>query len=246
MVRALRGDPGGATAALADADLAMVGMIEPTLHPDRVRAAIAAAEGDLSAARAIAAGHAAGSQSGADAYYEIPALHDLVRYGGAADAAPRFAALASVVEGEIVQIHHAHAEASLARDPRALLATATRYEGAGLLLDAAEAATAAIAAFGPRSSPTEVNAARRTAAALRRRCPGARTHILAVADAPPSLTPREHEVATLAAGGLTDADVAARLFISVRTVNAHLGSVYTKLGVTGRRDLAAALRATAS
>jgi predicted ATPase/DNA-binding CsgD family transcriptional regulator len=55
---------------------------------------------------------------------------------------------------------------------------------------------------------------------------------------PPSssieLTTREAEVLHLVASGLTDAQVAARLFVSPRTVNAHLRSIYSKLGVSSR------------
>ncbi|HET8632214.1 MAG TPA: helix-turn-helix transcriptional regulator, partial [Thermomicrobiales bacterium] len=48
------------------------------------------------------------------------------------------------------------------------------------------------------------------------------------------LTPREVEVLRLVAEGLTDAQVAARLFLSPRTVNAHLRAIYGKLGVATR------------
>ena len=48
------------------------------------------------------------------------------------------------------------------------------------------------------------------------------------------LTPRELEVLRLVARGLTNAQVAERLFVSPRTVDAHLNSVYAKLGVGSR------------
>jgi non-specific serine/threonine protein kinase len=51
---------------------------------------------------------------------------------------------------------------------------------------------------------------------------------------PNALTPREAEVLRLVASGLTDAQVAEKLVVSVRTVNAHLQSVYGKLGVNSR------------
>lgn len=51
---------------------------------------------------------------------------------------------------------------------------------------------------------------------------------------PAGLTRREVEVLRLVATGLTDAQVAEKLFISLRTVNAHLRSVYAKLGVGSR------------
>lgn len=51
---------------------------------------------------------------------------------------------------------------------------------------------------------------------------------------PAGLTAREVEVLALVAQGLTDAKVAERLVLSPRTVNAHLTSVYNKLGVNSR------------
>ena len=49
------------------------------------------------------------------------------------------------------------------------------------------------------------------------------------------LTPRERDIATLAAQGVSSKDIADRLFLSVRTVNNHLQNVYSKLGVGSRR-----------
>jgi DNA-binding CsgD family transcriptional regulator len=49
-----------------------------------------------------------------------------------------------------------------------------------------------------------------------------------------ALTPRETEVLRLVAAGLSDAQVAAQLVISRRTVSTHLTAIYGKLGVTSR------------
>lgn len=48
------------------------------------------------------------------------------------------------------------------------------------------------------------------------------------------LTARELDVLRLASQGLTDAEVADRLFMARRTVNTHLTSIYTKLNVSSR------------
>jgi DNA-binding NarL/FixJ family response regulator len=48
------------------------------------------------------------------------------------------------------------------------------------------------------------------------------------------LTAREVDVLRLVAVGLSDAQVAAQLVVSVRTVNAHLRSIYRKTGVHSR------------
>jgi predicted ATPase/DNA-binding CsgD family transcriptional regulator len=53
-----------------------------------------------------------------------------------------------------------------------------------------------------------------------------------------SLTPAEREVALLVADGLTNKEIAARLFVSPRTVQTHLTHMYSKLGVTSRVQLA--------
>jgi NarL family two-component system response regulator LiaR len=54
----------------------------------------------------------------------------------------------------------------------------------------------------------------------------------------PVLTPREKEVATLAALGLTNEEIAQELGISVKTVKAHLSLIFQKLGVKRRSELA--------
>ena len=52
------------------------------------------------------------------------------------------------------------------------------------------------------------------------------------------LTPQELQVATLAAAGLSNKEAAARLFLSVKTIEAHLHRTYRKLGVRSRAELA--------
>ena len=53
-----------------------------------------------------------------------------------------------------------------------------------------------------------------------------------------SLTPTELDVVRLVSEGLTNNDIATRLFVSPRTVQTHLTHVYTKLGLTSRVQLA--------
>jgi DNA-binding NarL/FixJ family response regulator len=48
------------------------------------------------------------------------------------------------------------------------------------------------------------------------------------------LTPRENKVLRLLATGLTSAQIAEQLIISVLTVNGHIRSIYSKMGVTSR------------
>ena len=53
-----------------------------------------------------------------------------------------------------------------------------------------------------------------------------------------SLSDREAEVADLVAEGLTNADIAARLYLSLPTVKTHLARIFEKLAVTNRVQLA--------
>ena len=57
---------------------------------------------------------------------------------------------------------------------------------------------------------------------------------------PAGLTDRQVEILRLLADGRTNAEIAARLVLSVRTVDHHVSAVLQKLGVPGRREAIAA------
>ena len=54
---------------------------------------------------------------------------------------------------------------------------------------------------------------------------------------PGKLSARERELVTLVARGCTDADIAAQLYISIRTVRSHLDRIRDKTGCRRRADL---------
>jgi DNA-binding CsgD family transcriptional regulator len=56
-----------------------------------------------------------------------------------------------------------------------------------------------------------------------------------------ALTPSERRVAELAAEGRGNQEIAQTLFVTAKTVENHLGRAYRKLGISSRRELAAAL-----
>jgi DNA-binding CsgD family transcriptional regulator len=57
------------------------------------------------------------------------------------------------------------------------------------------------------------------------------------------LTPTEERIARLVASGMTNKEVAAATFVTVKTVEANLGRIYRKLGVRSRRSLASVVGA---
>ena len=56
------------------------------------------------------------------------------------------------------------------------------------------------------------------------------------------LSERETQVADLVAQGLSNAEVAARLFVSPRTVTTHLERIYRRLGISSRAELTSIVR----
>jgi DNA-binding CsgD family transcriptional regulator len=56
-------------------------------------------------------------------------------------------------------------------------------------------------------------------------------------DALAQLTPQQREIVILASRGLTNSEIADRLFLSPRTVASHLYHSYPRLGIAGRHQL---------
>jgi DNA-binding CsgD family transcriptional regulator len=60
------------------------------------------------------------------------------------------------------------------------------------------------------------------------------------------LTPQERQIAMLARDGLSNPEIGGRMFLSPRTVEWHLRKVFTKLGISSRRELINALPGASS
>jgi DNA-binding CsgD family transcriptional regulator len=169
-------------------------------------------------------------------------LHHLVRFGSRTDArtaAERLTRLAAASDSPAVRRRLAHATAEASADAAALRAVGAAWESIGHLLYAAEAYASAGRAARAAGHGREATADLQHAASLAAACEGARTPLLRFSDGAEPLTPREREIASLAAQGLSSNEIATRLFLSPRTVNNHLQSTYAKLGIRGRHELRA-------
>jgi DNA-binding NarL/FixJ family response regulator len=163
-------------------------------------------------------------------------LHSSLRYGRAADVQNRLRELAGRLDSPLVADFADHAFAVTAGAGDRLDAVSRRFEDAGALLFAADTAAEAAAAHERVGERRAAALSRSRAATLARNCGLADTPALGLLS-PPRLTSREEEVARLALQGLSNQDIADRLVVSVRTVEAHLAHVYTKFGIRGRADL---------
>jgi DNA-binding CsgD family transcriptional regulator len=171
------------------------------------------------------------------------ALHDVARLGDARSVVARLRHLASTVEGPLAPACAAHAEALAVHDGPGLDRASESFEAIGAMLLAAEAAAQASATYRSEGKKGSMLASSARARRLLESCEGARTPALSGL-APDPLTPREREVAMLAAGGLTSPEIADRLVLSVRTVEGYLQRAYVKLGITKRAELGSVLGAS--
>lgn len=163
-----------------------------------------------------------------------------VRYGHPAEVVATIEEAAQRGGGRLLPAVAAHARALHERDVDGLDTAARALAGIGTVLWAGEAYAQASRMAAEAGDRARASMLRSRATALVQRCPGASTPAIRGLRVTP-LTRREHEVAMLAADGLTSPQIADRLVVSVRTVDNHLASIYRKLDVAGREELPDAL-----
>jgi DNA-binding CsgD family transcriptional regulator len=232
------GDLDAAEEALGKAKVARIGRSRLWLpNIEEAQRWIDAGRGNLSSAvqRALRAADFAESIGVNDSL--AVALHDAARLGAPGKVAGRLRALARQVDGPLVPLFAAHAEALVAQDGAALDDVAASFVTIGAMLLGAEAAAAAALAHRAAGREHTARASAVRSKTYADQCEGARTPALRLLEQPPELTPREREIAGLAAAGLSNRAIAERLVVSVRTVDNHLQHVFEKLGIRSRREL---------
>lgn len=203
---------------------------------DIAEAAIHAARGDR--VRAAETARRAGDAAGRVGHLVRARLgwYAGLRYGDRSAAVSLVRSLSRATTPHDIAVR-AHAQAWLAGDPDALERAAAGLEIAGLLWYAIEAQAQAVSLLRARGKRELSIIAAGRLATLRARGVGLRMPHLAPMTSLAALTPRELQIARLAAMGWSDRRIAESEGLSVRTVGSHLGRVYAKLTITGRSQL---------
>jgi DNA-binding CsgD family transcriptional regulator len=215
----------------------------PLYEPERLRlaGAVAACRGDLERARALTDAAATTARQRGLHMLELLALWDRARYDDAPAVVDDIERAASRCEGELAPLLATATRALCTSDAGMLEDAADRVATLGFALWAAELARAAAHIFARSGMLARAAHADVRADQLLDGCEGASTPMSARRHDRnlPELTRREREIVELAKQSVTNAEIARRLSISVRTVETHLQHVYDKLGVSSRQDLAA-------
>jgi len=203
-----------------------------------------AADGDHAGAQQLAL---AGAQAAGEAILvEAEMLHFYMRVGGNPDrVAERLHEIATATRAGMAELWARQAVAARDGDGSGLESVAADYEDVGARIFAAEAAAQAAVAHGAGDSADARRRAESHAARLASAC-GARGLTLVTTMRMSELTARERETAHLVALGLSNAEIAERLTLSVRTVESHVYRATTKLGLHDRAALAASVRGSGS
>jgi DNA-binding CsgD family transcriptional regulator/tetratricopeptide (TPR) repeat protein len=208
------------------------------LDMDLARAWVLAATGEVSRARSLALDSAGAAQRAGRHAMELGALHGALRLGAHGDISARISRASTLVSGQLAAGYVEHAQALHAHDGARLDAVSIAFEQTGALVLAAEAACEAAECHAREGLVVRQMASTSRAEEVLRNCGGHLvTPVLARSGAVEVLTRREREVANLAAQGSSNREIASRLTVSVRTVEGHLASVFSKLGIRGRDEL---------
>jgi DNA-binding CsgD family transcriptional regulator len=224
----LHGDAAGGLAAMLEVDrrLHAVGGCNPAFIPSRSLAALAWLElGEREQARRLAFEELGSARRWGAPRTLGAALRVTALVEGGTDGISMLEEAVAVLDDSPAKLEHAKARADLG----AVLRRANRRKEAREQLRRA-VELAAICGATPLLARAETELL----------ATGARPGRVALSGLE-SLTPSERRVAEMAAAGPTNREIAQALFVTPKTVEVHLSSVYRKLGISSRAQLSAAL-----
>ena len=201
---------------------------------------VAAGQGAVSEAITLSLSAAETTRANGQFAAEVICLQTATQFGDHSSA-PRLRELAAIVEGPRVGLAARFAAGLRDSNGAELAAVSEEFERMGDLLAAVDAAAHAALAYRRQGLRGSAYTRSTRAEALADQCGGAFTPALRRAAETLPLTVREREIVMLIGDGLPNRAVAARLNVSVRTVEGHIYRAMTKTGATSREELAAML-----
>jgi DNA-binding CsgD family transcriptional regulator len=205
------------------------------------RAWVTASQGATSEAITILLSAAKKASASGQFAAEVICLQTATQFGDSASA-PRLSQLEAIVEGPRVGFAARFAAALRDGDAAELSAVSEDFEAMGDPVAAVDASAQSAIAYRRQDLRGSALGCATRADALAEQCGGADTPALRQAREPLPLTDREREIVMLLGQGLSNRAVAARLTVSVRTVEGHIYKAMTKTGTASREELAALLR----
>ncbi|MDT5194517.1 MAG: hypothetical protein QOH20_1271 [Mycobacterium sp.] len=201
---------------------------------------VAAGQGAVSEAITILKSAAGMASKNGRFAAEVICLQTAAQFGDRS-CAPRLRELEAIVEGPRVDLAARLAAAVHDSDATQLAAVSEDFEEMRDGVAAVDAAAlAALVYRGENLRGSALGCATR-AEALAQQCGSADTPMYRQAREPLPLTDREREIVLLIGQGSSNRDIAARLHLSVRTVEGHIHNAMKKTGTTRREELAALL-----
>jgi DNA-binding CsgD family transcriptional regulator len=238
-----------AVRSLGDEATAALAALEKLRHPSWrcldyergiAHAWVAASQGAVSEAIKSSLSAAETARANGQFAAEVICLQTATQFGDHSTAS-RLSELAAMVEGPRAGLAAQFAAGLRDGDGAELTAVSEEFERMGDLIAAVDAAAHAAIAYRRQGLRGSAYGCATRADALAEQCGGASTPALHRSGERLPLTSREREIVMLVGAGLSSRAAAARLNLSIRTVEGHIYRAMTKTGVGSRDELAALL-----
>ncbi len=237
---AVRGSTGEAAGLLAALDKQPRPFRSLDYECSVARAWVVASQGAVSEAITVVLSAAERASAKRQFAAEVVCLQTATQFGDRTSA-PRLHALESIVEGPRVGLAARFAVALRERDAAELQTVSEEFERMGDLVAAVDAAAHAALVYRSQDLRGSALSCSARADSLAEKCGGASTPALRQASEPLPLTDREAEIVMMIGEGMSNREIAARLTVSVRTVESHIYRAMAKTGTTSREELAGLL-----